>query len=260
VGCNPTGGQQIVLPDNFVVPAGATITQTAVPQVDPRVFNGRCDGVTPLSLFDGDLIIPGHLCGGDDGFTVLVTETSGIDIREGTVLSIGFPGVFSPDALECERPIVSDRQLQDVMVWQTTDKNDLVEGRAIEVTHDCGTSRSKTRRMSFFVIGMFIDFGLGPNPLPDAETQAFVNLLLDKTDALIAGAEGAAEALKKGEANKLLVKARDIRSKLLAGDYLEIEQDRHPAQVCRQGSLRHQRAFQPRRQPDYAGGQHQVHS
>ncbi len=58
-GCNPTGGQQIVLPEGFVVPPDATITQTAVPQVDPRVVNGRCDGVTPLSLFDGDLIIPG---------------------------------------------------------------------------------------------------------------------------------------------------------------------------------------------------------
>jgi hypothetical protein len=220
-GCNPTGGQEIVLPDGFIVPANATITQTAVPQVDPRVVNGRCDGVTPLSLFEGDLIIPGHLCGGADGFTVLVTETTNIDIRAGTVLSTGFPEVFSPAALDCERPIVTDRQLQDVMVWQTTDKGDLFEGRAIEVTHDCGSSRSRTRTLSFFVIGMFIDFGLGPNPLPDAETQAFVNLLLEKTDALIAGAEAAAAALKKGDANKLLVKARDIRSKLLVGDYLE---------------------------------------
>lgn len=220
-GCNPTGGQQIVLPDGFVVPANATITQTAVPQVDPRVVNGRCDGVTPLSLFDGNLIIPGHLCGGADGFTVLVTETTNIDIRAGTVLSIGFPEVFSPQALDCERPIVTDRQLQDIMVWQTTDKNELFEGRAIEVTHDCGTSRSKTRTLSYFVIGMFIDFGLGPNPLPDAVTQAFVNLLLEKTDALIAGAEAAAPVLKKGDANKLLVMATNIRSKLLAGDYLE---------------------------------------
>jgi hypothetical protein len=222
-GCNPTGGQEIVLPENFVVPAGATITQTAVPEVDPRVdpVSGRCDGMTPLSLFDGDLLIPGHLCGGVDGFTVLVTETTGIDIREGTVLSVGFPEVFSPDALACERPIVGDRQLQDVMVWQTTDKNDLFEQRAIEVTFDCGTSRSKTRSLSFFVIGMFIDFGLGPSPDPNAVTQEFVNLLLQKTDALIAAAEAAAPALKKGDANKLLVKARGIRSQLVAGDYLE---------------------------------------
>jgi hypothetical protein len=48
-----------------------------------------------------------------------------------------------------------------------------------------------------------------------------VNLLLQKTDALIAAAEAAAPALKKGDANKLLVKARGIRSQLVAGDYLE---------------------------------------
>jgi hypothetical protein len=220
-GCNPTGGQQIILPEGFVVPANATITQTAVPQVDTRVVNGRCDGVTPLSLFNGDLIIPGHLCGGADGFTVLVTETTNIDIREGTVLSIGFPEVFSPDALECERPIVGDRQLQDVMVWQTTDKNALFEGRAIEVTHDCGTTRSRTRTLSFFVIGMFIDFGLGPDPLPDAVTQAFVNLLIQKTDALIAATADAEPVLKNGDLVKLRVKARDIRAKLVEGDYLE---------------------------------------
>lgn len=221
LGCNPTGGQQIILPDNFVVPAGATITQTAVPEVDTRVVNGRCDGLTPLSLFDGDLIIPGHLCGGDDGFTVLVTETTNIDIRDGTVLSIGFPEVFSPDALVCERPIVADRQLQDVMVWQTTDKADLFEGRAIEVTHDCGTSRTRTRTLSFFVIGLFIDFGLGPNPMPDAVTQAFVNMLLDKTDALIEATADAEPVLKKGDLNKLRVKVRDIRARLEVGDYLE---------------------------------------
>jgi hypothetical protein len=212
-GCNPTGGHQIVLPEGFVVPPDATITQTAVPQVDPRVVNGRCDGVTPLSLFNGDLVIPGHLCGGADGFTVLVTETTNIDIRAGTVLSIGFPEVFSPAALDCERPIVTDRQL--------TDKNDLLEGRAIEVTFDCGTSRSKTRELSFFVLGMFIDFGLGPSPMPDAVTQGFVNLLLQKTDALISATASAQPVLKNGDFTKLRVKARDIRAKLVAGDYLE---------------------------------------
>jgi hypothetical protein len=220
-GCNPTGGQEILLPEGFVVPANATITQTAVPQVDTRFdpLTGRCNGM-PLELFGGDLVIPGHLCGGADGFTVLVTETTNINILEGTVLSIGFPEVFSPDALECERPIVTDRQLQDVMVWQTTNKSDLIEGRAIEVTHDCGTSRSRTRRLSFFVIGMFIDL-VPPGSTPDAVTQAFVNLLIQKTDALITATAAAEPVLKNGDLVKLRTKARDIRAKLVEGDYLE---------------------------------------
>ena len=221
-GCNPTGGQQIILPEGYFAPPGATITQTAESTEDPRVDEfGRCDGTTPLSLYDGDLVIPGYLCGGEDGFTVLITETTGIDIREGTVLSIGFPEVFSADALECERPIVGSRQLQDVMVWQTTDKSDLYEGHAIEVTHDCGTSRSKTRGLSYFVVGMFIEFGLGPNPLPDVETQAFRNLLVQKAEALVAATEAAELVLKNGDLVKLSVKARDILGRLESGEYVE---------------------------------------
>ena len=75
--------------------------------------------------------------------------------------------------------------------------------------------------MSFFVLGMFIDFGLGPNPLPDAVTQAFVNLLLQKTDALIAATISAGPVLKNGDLVKLRTMAEDIRAKLVDGDYLE---------------------------------------
>jgi hypothetical protein len=68
---------------------------------------------------------------------------------------------------------------------------------------------------------MFIDFGLGPSPMPDAVTQGFVNLLLQKTDALISATASAQPVLKNGDFTKLRVKARDIRAKLVAGDYLE---------------------------------------
>jgi hypothetical protein len=218
-GCNPTGGLEIVLPEGFEIPPGATITQTPVPIADPRVVNGRCDGVTPLSLFDGQLIIPGYLCGGADGFTALVTETSGIDIREGVVTSTAFPEIFSPDALLCEQPIVTDRELQDVLIWQTTDRADLAEGQAIEITHECGSSRGRTRGFSFFVVGMFIDFGLGPNAAPDTITQAFVNLAGEKAEALLAATEAADVALKNGDATKLRSTARDIIDKLDKGRY-----------------------------------------
>jgi len=189
---------------------------------DPRVDEfGRGDGMTELSLFDGALLIPEYLCGGEDGFTVLVTETTDIVIREGTVLSTAFPEVFSPEALDCERPIVGDRLLQDVIVWQTTDKTDLVENHAIEVTYDCGTSRSKTRGLSYFVIGMFIDFGLAQDATADEVTQAFVNLLIQKTDALIAATIAAEPKLKNGDLVKLRVKAMAIKTKLESGAYLE---------------------------------------
>ena len=75
--------------------------------------------------------------------------------------------------------------------------------------------------MSYFIIGMFIDFGLGPIPDPTAVTQQFVELLIQKTDALIAGTAAAEPVLKNGDFVKLRVKARDIRAKLVDGDYLE---------------------------------------
>jgi len=214
-GCNPTGGQEITLPPTFVLPPGAEITQTAVPEEDTRVDQfGRCDGVTELSLFNGDLVIPGHLCGGLDGFTVLVTETVGVDIREGVVENVGFPDVFSPDALPCEDPILGDRLQQDVMAWQTTDRSSLIEQRAIENTYDCGTSRSRTRRLSFFIIGMSIDFGLGPNPTEEAVTAAFANLLVNKSNALVTAVNNARPALNFFEYVVLKLTARSIRRSL----------------------------------------------
>ena len=113
-GCNPTGGHEVVLPENFVVPPGGTITQTATSFVDPRVDqNGRCDGQTPLVLFGGELIIPPHLCGSPE-FEVLETVAN-FDILEGTVLSTMYPEVFVNNALELHssdnrRPAIAGRR------------------------------------------------------------------------------------------------------------------------------------------------------
>ena len=66
---------------------------------------------------------------------------------------------------------------------------------------------------------MFIDFGLGPNATEDTVTQAFVNLVRQKTVALITATEAADAALKNGDATKLLATARDILDKLDKGLY-----------------------------------------
>lgn len=194
-----------------MLPPDAEITQTAVPEEDTRVVDGRCDGMTELVLYGGDLVIPGHLCGGDDGFTVLVTETVGVDIREGVVEHVIFPEVFGPGSLLCEDPIVGDRLAQHVGVWQDTDKFTMTEQRAIENTYDCGTTRSRTRKLSYFVIGMFIDFGLGPNPTEEAVTAAFANLLVQKSNGLVAGVDEARPALGFFDYFWLKARAKSIR-------------------------------------------------
>jgi len=231
-GCNPTGGQEIILPANFVVPPGGTITQTPVSFVDPRAdANGRCDGQTPLVLFDGDLIIPPQFCASSE-FVVLVTEVN-FEILEGTVESRMFPEVFVNNPLGCDRPIIGDPQLQDIVIWQPDDSAEVIEGRALEVTDGCGSSRGRTRRLSFFVVGMHIDFGLDFNSDPQDVTQAFIDFTSAKIDSLVQAVENAEPALenkdkgkkkkkkkkKDNDFDKLKKEARDIQKKFDKGQY-----------------------------------------
>jgi hypothetical protein len=197
-GCNPTGGHEIILPDGFVPPPGATITQTAFPFVDPRVGpDGRCDGQTPLELFDGDLVLPPHICGSPE-FEVLVTRAN-FDILSGTVINTMFPEVFVSNPLDCNRPIIGDPQAQDIVVWQPTNSADVVEGRAIELTYDCGSSRGRTRGFSWYVVGTHIDFGLDFSQDPQGVTQGFIDLTGRKFDAFITAVRNAEEALSRGD-------------------------------------------------------------
>jgi hypothetical protein len=201
-GCNPTGGHEIVLPEGFVVPPGGVITQTAIPVIDPRVDeNGRCDGQTPLVLFDGDLIIPPHICGSPE-FEVLKTDAN-FDILEGTILSTMFPEVFVDNALDCIRPITGDPQLQDIVVWQPTDSADVIEGHALDLTFDCGSSRGKTRRFSFYLVGMHIDFGVDFDQEPQAVTQGFIDLTSTKFQSLVTAVDNATTALGQGDSQRL---------------------------------------------------------
>jgi len=189
-----------------VVPPGGMITQTATPFIDPRVDeNGRCDGQTPLVLFDGDLIIPPHICGSPE-FEVLETEAN-FDILEGTIQSTMFPEAFVSNPLDCIRPIIGDPQLQDIVVWQPTDPADLIEGHAIEVTFDCGSSRGKTRRFSFYLVGMHIDFGIDFDQDQQAVTQGFIDLTRTKLDSLVRAVINARRdrALRGRDFSRLLI-------------------------------------------------------
>ena len=202
-GCNPTGGHEIILPDGFVPPPGATITQTPVSFVDPRVdANGRCDGQTPLELFDGDLVLPPHICGSPQ-FEVLVTEAN-FDILTGTIINTMFPEVFVDNPLDCNRPIIGDPQLQDIVVWQPTVRSDVVENRAIELTYDCGSSRGRTRGFSFYVVGTHIDFGIDFNDDPQAVVDSFASLVSDKLAALSVALRNAEPSIAKSDFPRLL--------------------------------------------------------
>ncbi len=205
-GCNPTGLHEFTLPDNFVPPPGATITQTVVPVLDSRAdANGRCDGQTPQVLFDGELIIPAHLCGSPE-FQVIVTETN-FDILEDTISNTVFPDQFVSNPIDCNIPIVGDPQLQSAFVWQPSDSANVIEGSAIALTNDCGSSRGRVRGFSYIVVGLHIDFGLNFDTDPQAVTQAFVDLTSTKLNTLVTAVRNARPALKRRDFLKLYLKA-----------------------------------------------------
>ncbi|MGH8195209.1 MAG: DUF6923 family protein [Woeseiaceae bacterium] len=208
-GCNPTGGQTLQLPQNFVVPVGATITQKLLRITDPRVASGRC-GRDPLVLFADDpqiddLIIPEYLCGSPD-FVILKTE-SDLEFDQGTLITTNQPEAFFDNALSCDSPIVGNPQQQDVMVWQPTDSADIEEGHALELTFECGSSRGRTKGLSWYVVGMHIDFGLDWDTEPQAVRQAFIDLTDVKLHGLVRAIVNAKRVLPRKDFNKLLVHA-----------------------------------------------------
>jgi hypothetical protein len=183
-GCSIGVGTTITLPD--------TVELTEMAQIDTRRYEFTDDpalcGTTKRLLFGpltdpGDLIpdaiLPAHLCGSPK-FMVIVANTSGIEIPQGTILVENKTGdVFPENLYDCTGPNNPDAgnplldpanpQNRDVMAWQTTDyrdmpENDLglmhgFEGSVGTFTYECGSSRGKGNRGSLYFIGMHIDFG-----------------------------------------------------------------------------------------------------
>jgi len=208
-GCNPTGAQNIVLPPTVVLPPNATISQTRLTLTDPRVQAGTC-GFEPLIVdipdTDNDLTIPEFLCGSPD-FVVLITQAPGIEFLDGTIEVENEPGVFFANPLSCDAPIVagSDPQQQDVVVWQPTVVADILELRALELTDSCGSSRGRTRGLSYFAVGMHIDFGIDFADDPAAVGQAFVDLTRTKLGFMNQSLVDARSAMSRRDFKRLSI-------------------------------------------------------
>lgn len=183
--CQTILGHTLVFPEGSIEP-GDTITFNAFEFTDPRVgatvASEKC-GVKPLTLFgdpdDGkpELRIPPYLCG-SPRFVVIAVDSSDFDVLDGTVFVENDTATVLPDNdfTVCEDPIVQnfpaqgDPQEQDVVVWQSTNPERMLEeelgsgqfaGAAGEFTNECGSSRARVRDASYYVIGMHIDFGDG---------------------------------------------------------------------------------------------------
>ena len=163
-------------------------------QVDVRRFEFTDDlstcGLAPRTIFGPatdpnhllpDAVIPAYLCGSPK-FQVIIAETSGVNIPDGTIIVENQASDVFPDNLyDCTGPLAPDAgdplldpddpQNRDVMAWQTTDltkmpENDLgtmngFEGSVGEYTFECGSSRGKGNSASLYFVGLHIDFGPG---------------------------------------------------------------------------------------------------
>ena len=133
------------------------------------------------------------------------------------------PGVFFANPLPCDLPPSSGDELQqqDVVVWQPTKYTDVLENRALELTNGCGSSRGSTRGLSYFVVGMHIDFGFPDTPSSaEAIEQAFIGLTGTKLENLLLALEKAKPAFTKAsDFRKMKNMAKNALKALNAGAY-----------------------------------------
>jgi len=134
----------------------------------------------------------------------------------------------------------ADPQEQDVVVWQSTDPRNMLEGpaglpppslgvgpitgiyagTATEATNGCGSTGGKGRTASYFVVGMHIDFNR-TYPLDQAALyQDFFKLTQYKLDLLLASVRNARAALviRNPEGQAMESQVRNAINALKAGN------------------------------------------
>ncbi len=190
------GAQVIRFPPQAIVTGDLTATTFQI-----SVACGRSE---PLSLFDGAVVIPRYLCGED----VRVTKTlSAVEIPKGVVAIENTED--NPFGCDATIPSGINPTENDVVVWQTTDKAQMLEtgfvtgvdaefvGTVAEVTNGCiNPSRGSGGKGSWFIEGLVINFGLD-NAEPAFNHTRMVALQRYKLELLRAAVVESKPSLKK---------------------------------------------------------------
>jgi len=197
-GCD-FGGQNLVLPPG-VNTAGATVSRISTEDPTPND-----DGVNTTVLADGRLFVAPFLRSASP--IQILEMDSNLVISNGTILVTIEPGDFLDDPLPCDTPIPLgvDPQLQDIVVWQTTDVAEIREGRALEITSDCGgSSRGRSRGLSFFVVGLHIDCGIDWFVDPHGVKHCFIDLTHTKFHGLVQAVFASKDVLSDTDFRRLV--------------------------------------------------------
>ena len=191
--CATIDGQTLTFPAGSFNQTADTVEFQTFEFADPRVdLDGKCTvglrrSLTLFKQSDGfepgvELRIPPYLCGSPK-FVVVKVNSKDLSILNGAVLVVNNTAVVLPDNLfKCSDPILNnlaanpDPQYQDVVVWQSTNPDNMLEnattlpgytgnpdyvGAATEATNGCSSTVAKVRGASYFVVGLHIDFGGG---------------------------------------------------------------------------------------------------
>jgi hypothetical protein len=193
--CNPSGAQEVMLPVIVVEPGGTPKLTQLVKAIftDPRVNAlGECADRRLLDVFEeldpngpaalnGSLILPEFLCGSRN-FAVIRSDAVDFAVLADVVRSEQFPETIFPQFYECDDPAdLRDLQERGVFVWSPDETEaPVLEGRALELTNDCGSSRGATRELSYFVLNLHIDCGIPFGSNDPGVLQCFVDLTNDK--------------------------------------------------------------------------------
>lgn len=213
-GCNPTGVMESEIPDSANLGPDDTWTQSIAEIItDPRVdANGQCTDRRPLDVFgDGSLVLPEFLCGSPE-FAVIVSDAS-FDILEDVLLFEQFPERLFASTFECDgAPGDTDLQRRSVFAWQATHRTDVLEGRTLELTMGCGSSRGSTREPSFFLLNLHIDCGIQFGSDDAGVLECFKDITADKFESLdieLAAAKKALQDYPYGKLRSSYVLARN---------------------------------------------------
>lgn len=222
-GCNPTGVMESEIPDSADLGPDDTWTQSIEEIItDPRVdANGQCTDRRPLDVFgDGSLILPEFLCGSPE-FAVIVSDAS-FDILKDVLRFEQYPERLFASTFECGGALGdTDLQRRAVFAWQATNRTNVLEGRALELTLGCGSSRGSTREPSFFLLNLHIDCGIQFGSDDAGVLQCFKDLTADKFDSLDTELTAAKKGLQDypyGKLRSSFVLARNWFDQALYGE------------------------------------------
>lgn len=212
-----------MLPEGLELNPDDTLTQGLVTNnlgfvnfKDPCVdSSGQCSVRRgELDVFDdGKLILPEFLCGSPE-FAVLRSDASFEVVRD-VIRSEQLPeAIFFAKTFDCTPMGTAETDLQrrGVFAWQPDDRATVAEGRVLELTNGCGSSRGATRALSWFVLNLHIDCNIPFGSNHPGVLQCFIDLTNDKFAVLDQSLKNAKKSLlspKYGKLRSQLSSAKD---------------------------------------------------